>query len=299
MSVSAPDRPMRAVSLYVALTIALSSLFWAPMIISGHVLGANGSYAVGLEWCPGSAALLTCAIMRIDLVALGWNVRPWRWQILAYATPLAVCAVAYGIIWITGLGGFPNMKTVADLRDSLGLGRLTTSEVILLWIPLWLTARSVRTFASSLGEAIGWSGLLGPCLAARYGFTKAALITGAIWAIWHFPILLFSDYFDSASPPRWFALTCFVVQILGLSVIMLWLRLRSRSLWTGALLAASADVFNQLVFVPLTEPRGWITAYAIDESGFMLPLVSAGAALLFWLRRREVGQPPVPAQLGP
>jgi uncharacterized protein len=299
MSVSAPDRPMRAVSLYVALTIALSSLFWAPMIISGHVLGANGSYAVGLEWCPGSAALLTCAIMRIDLVALGWNVRPWRWQILAYATPLAVCAVAYGIIWITGLGGFPNMKTVADLRDSLGLGRLTTSEVILLWIPLWLTARSVRTFASSLGEAIGWSGLLGPCLAARYGFTKAALITGAIWAIWHFPILLFSDYFDSASPPTWFALTCFVVQILGLSVIMLWLRLRSRSLWTGALLAASADVFNQLVFVPLTEPRGWITAYAIDESGFMLPLVSAGAALLFWLRRREVGQPPVPAQLGP
>jgi uncharacterized protein len=299
MSVSAPDRPMRAVSVYVALTIALSSLFWAPMIVSGHVLGANGSYAVGLEWCPGSAALLTCAIMRIDLVALGWNVRPWRWQILAYATPLAVCAVAYGIIWITGLGGFPNMKTVADLRDSLGLGRLTTSEVILLWIPLWLTARSVRTFASSLGEAIGWSGLLGPCLAARYGFTKAALITGAIWAIWHFPILLFSDYFDSASPPTWFALTCFVVQILGLSVIMLWLRLRSRSLWTGALLAASADVFNQLVFVPLTEPRGWITAYAIDESGFMLPLVSAGAALLFWLRRREVGQPPVPAQLGP
>jgi uncharacterized protein len=299
MSVSAPNRPMRAVSVYVALTIALSSLFWAPMIISGHVLGANGSYAVGLEWCPGSAALLTCAIMRIDLVALGWNVRPWRWQILAYATPLAVCAVAYGIIWITGLGGFPNMKTVADLRDSLGLGRLTTSEVILLWIPLWLTARSVRTFASSLGEAIGWSGLLGPCLAARYGFTKAALITGAIWAIWHFPILLFSDYFDSASPPTWFALTCFVVQILGLSVIMLWLRLRSRSLWTGALLAASADVFNQLVFVPLTEPRGWITAYAIDESGFMLPLVSAGAALLFWLRRREVGQPPVPAQLGP
>jgi uncharacterized protein len=298
MSVSAPDRPMRAVSLYVALTIALSSLFWAPMIISGHVLGANGSYAVGLEWCPGSAALLTCAIMRIDLVALGWNVRPWRWQILAYATPLAVCAVAYGIIWITGLGGFPNMKTVADLRDSLGLGRLTTSEVILLWIPLWLTARSVRTFASSLGEAIGWSGLLGPCLAARYGFTKAALITGAIWAIWHFPILLFSDYFDSASPPTWFALTCFVVQILGLSVIMLWLRLRSGSLWTGALLFASTDVFNQLVFVPLTEPRGWITAYAIDESGFMLPLVSAVAALLFWLRRREVGQPPVPAQLG-
>jgi membrane protease YdiL (CAAX protease family) len=261
---------MSAISVYVALTIAFSSLFWAPMIISGHVLGANGSYAIGLEWCPGAAALVTCAILRIDLATLGWNFRPWRWQILAYATPLAVCAVAYGIIWIAGLGGFPNMKTVADLRDSLGLGRLTTSEVILLWIPLWLTARSVRTLASSLGEAIGWSGLLGPRLAERYGFTKAALITGAIWASWHFPILVFSDYFDSGSPPAWFALPSFVIQVLGLGVIMLWLRLRSGSLWTGALLFASTDVFNQLIFVPLTEPRGWITAYAIDESGFML-----------------------------
>src|SRR6516165_4499921 len=122
---------MRAIRAYLALTIALSSVFWALMIASGHVLGAHGAYAVGLEWCPGSAALLTCAILRIDPATLGWHWRPWRWQILAYTTPLAFSAVAYGVVWATGLGGFPNMKTVADLRDSLGLAGLTTPEVIL------------------------------------------------------------------------------------------------------------------------------------------------------------------------
>ena len=121
------------------------------MIASGHVLGAHGAYAVGLEWCPGSAALLTCAILRIDVATLGWHWRPWRWQILAYVTPLAVCAVAYGVVWTTGLGGFPNMKTVAELRDSLGLGGLTTPEVILLWVALWLTGGSVRSLASASG----------------------------------------------------------------------------------------------------------------------------------------------------
>jgi membrane protease YdiL (CAAX protease family) len=258
------------------------------MIASGHVLGARGAYAIGLEWCPGSAALLTCAILRIDVSTLGWHWRPWRWQIRAYVTPLAVCAVAYGVVWTTGLGGVPNMKTVADLRDSLGLGGLTTAEVIVLWVGLWLTAGSVRFLASTLGEGIGWSGFLAPRLAARFGFTKAALIIGAIWASWHFPILLFSDYFDSASPQAWFALPCFVIHILGLSVIMLWLRLRSGSLWTGALLNASMNLFNQAVFVPLTAPRGWITAYAIDDSGFVLPVVIVATALLFWLRRRDV-----------
>jgi membrane protease YdiL (CAAX protease family) len=286
---------MRPISVFVALTIALSSLFWALMIASGHVLGANGAYAVGLEWSPGSAALLTCAILRIDVATLGWHWRPWRWQILAYVTPLAFCAVAYGFVWTTGLGGFPNMKTVANLRDSLGLSGLTTPEVILLWVGLRLSAGSVRTLASALGEGIGWSGFLAPRLAVRYGFTKAALITGAIWSSWHFPILLFSDYFDSAAPPLWFALPCFVIQILGLSVIMLWLRLRSGSLWTGALVNTSMILFNQLVFAPLTAPRGWITAYTIDESGFMLPVVIVATALLFWLRRRDVAQPRVQA----
>jgi membrane protease YdiL (CAAX protease family) len=286
---------MRAISVYLALTTALSSVFWALMIATGHVLGAHGAYAVGLEWCPGSAALLTCVILRIDLATLGWHWRPWRWQMLAYVTPLAICAVTYGVVWTTGLGGFPNMKTVADLRDSLGLAGLTTAEVILLWVGLWLTAGSVRFVASTLGEGIGWSGFLAPRLAARYGFTNAALITGVIWASWHFPILLFSDYFDSAAPPLWFALPCFVIQVLGLSVIMLWLRLRSGSLWTGALINASVNLFNQVVFVPLTAPRGWITAYTIDSSGFMLPVVIVATALLFWLRRRDVAQPRVMA----
>jgi len=105
--------------------------------------------------------------------------------------------------------------------------------------------------------------------------------------------MLFADYFDNASPPAWFALPCFVIEMLGLSVIMLWLRLRSGSLWTGAQVNASANVFNQVVFAPLTAPRGWITAYTIDESGFMLPVVVVATALLFWLRRRDVVQPRV------
>ena len=278
---------MRSIRVYLALTVALSSAFWALMIACGHVLGAHGAYATGLEWCPGAAALLTCAILRIDLATLGWNWRPWRWQILAYVTPLAICAVAYGVVWTTGLGGFPNTKTVAELRESLGLAGLNTPEVILLWGALWLTEGSVRAVASTLGEAIGWSGFLAPRLAARFGFTKAALILGAIWASWHLPILLYADYFDNTSP-MWFALPCFVIEVLGWSVILLWLRLRSGSLWTGALLNASVNIFNGLVFAPLTAPHGGLTAYAIDDSGFMLPVVIVPAALLFWLRRRDV-----------
>jgi uncharacterized protein len=115
---------------------------------------------------------------------------------------------------------------------------------------------------------------------------RAAFITGAVWATWHFPILFFVDY-DSASPV-WFSLPCFVIELLGLSVIMLWLRLRSGSVWTGALVPASINLWNQGFFTPLTASRGAITNYTIDESGFMLPIVISITAYLFWRQRAAV-----------
>jgi hypothetical protein len=76
---------MKAITLYVVLAFAFSSVFYARIIASGHVGGGNGWYATGLDWCPAAAALLTCTLLRIDIGTIGWGWRPWRWQILAYA----------------------------------------------------------------------------------------------------------------------------------------------------------------------------------------------------------------------
>jgi len=286
---SANISEMKGTALYVVLAFAISSVFYALMIASGHVLGGRGWYATGLEWCPAAAALLTCMLLRIDIGTIGWRWRPWRWQILAYATPLLFCLIGYVAVWAAGLGGFPNGETVVSLKTALGIPSLSTSEVILLWTFLSLFAGTVRSMAGALGEEIGWSGFLSPRLAERYGFTRAAFITGAVWATWHFPILLFADYYDSDSASRlWFSLPCFVIELLGLSVIILWLRLRSGSVWTGALVHASFNLWNQQFFTPLTAPRGAITNYTIDESGFMLPIVISITAYLFWRQRAAV-----------
>ena len=79
---------IKAITLYVVLVFALGSVFYALIIASGHVGGGNGGYATGLHWCLAAAALLTCTLLRIDIGTIGWRWRPWRWQILAYATPL-------------------------------------------------------------------------------------------------------------------------------------------------------------------------------------------------------------------
>lgn len=276
------------VALFLLLTCLTTAPFWALGIATGDSTGGRGAYAVGSMWGPGIAALLTCWITGQSVGSLGWTWGQSRWQLLSYLWPLGVCGVAYGLVYAIGFGGFPNGETVVALRKSLGWPDAGTWTVVSGWFVLFATTGFVRGVAASLGEEIGWRGFLGPVLHEQFGFTRGALLTGAIWAVWHFPILFFSNY-DSATP-WWFATPCFVAEVLSLAIVMSWIRMRSGSLWTGAIAHASINLFNQGFFAPLTVSRGPVTAYMIDESGAILPIVLFATAVFVWTKRGLLGE---------
>lgn len=271
------------IGLFLLLTLALSSLFWALIIVSGHVGGGLGTYVKGLMWCPGVAALLTCRIARIDVGIIGWRWRQTRWQLVAWLLPLAYAAVAYGIVWATGLGGFGNPEFARRVAE--GFGWTTAPEAaVLAYFLSTATLGVIGALPWALGEEIGWRGFLAPAMHGKFGFTRGALLTGGIWALWHTPILLFADY--NSGTPWWFGLSCFAVLAVSDSVVMAWLRMRSGSVWTAAILHASHNALIQMFFTPFTSERGEVTAYAIDEFGFMLALVVLPLAVWAWRRRR-------------
>jgi len=271
------------VVLFLLLTCVTTGPFWALAILTGDAAGGHGAYSVGAMWGPGVAALLTCWLTARPVASLGWKWGQTRWQVLSYVWPLSVCAVAYCIVYASGLGGFPNPATLSELRDSLGWPSAPAWAVVTGWFLLYSTTGFVRGVAAALGEEIGWRGFLTPALDSRFGFTRGALLTGVVWAVWHFPLMFFSNY--NSATPLWYATPCFVVEVLSLSVVMAWIRMRSGSLWTGALAHASINLFNQGFFAPLTTPNGSVTAYAIDESGAILPLVLLAAAVFVWKMR--------------
>jgi uncharacterized protein len=269
--------------LFLALVFPLSAIFYGLVIASGHLATAGGRYVAGLMWMPATAALLTVWIRRLDIRSLGWGWAGTRWSLIAYLVPLAYALIAYLAIWLLGLGGFADPATVSALAAKLGWSGLGGAGFILAYFVLTATTGMIGSVAHALGEEIGWRGFLAPRMAARFGFTGGALLTGAIWASWHFPILLFADY--NSGTPWWFGLSCFTVLVLSDSVIMTWLRLRTNSVWPCAIVHASHNLFIQAFFTPLTSPRGTVTPYVIDEFGVAVPVVVLAFALWFWGRR--------------
>ena len=142
-----------------------------------------------------------------------------------------------------------------------------------------------RGLSTALGEEIGWRGFLVPELYKTMGYTNTALFSGIVWSLWHYPILIFADY--NSGTATWYALACFTVMVIAISFVFAWLRLKSGSLWTGALLHASHNLYVQTIFTPLTKNTGK-TAWYIDEFGAVLPLVAVVFAIYFWNRRNEI-----------
>ena len=274
----------RQIITYLFLVLLFSSIFYFLVIRAHQIGGGGGMYVVGIMWCPALAAIATLKLNGRRLSELGWKWPATRYVLASWYIPLLYAGVAYAIVWLTGLGGFPNHEFIDVAAKRMGLG-ISPAASTVLYVSLVGSFGLARSLSTGLGEEIGWRGFLVPELSKNVGFTGTALISGVVWSLWHYPILIFADY--NAGTATWYGLTCFTVMVVSISFVFAWLRLKSGSLWTGALLHASHNLYVQSIFTPLTADTGK-TAWFIDEFGAVLPLVAAAVALYFWMRRGEV-----------
>lgn len=285
-------KPVRKILVFLLITFALSSVFYFLIIKAG----ARGNLSIGLMWCPGIAGIVTQLIFERNLGGLGWRFRPVKYQLLAYLTPLAYALTAYLVLWLTGLGGFDPETAQNVISSQYGIGGTLSIPVFtgLYFLVVATVVFVMGGLLPALGEEIGWRGLFVPELAKVTSFANVSLISGMVWAVWHAPVLLFADY-NNVGAPGWYGLLCFAILVISMSFAFAWLRLKSGSLWTAAIMHAAHNAFIQAFFTPLTTDTGR-TTYFVDEFGLLLALAGLVTAYLFWRKRTEL---PIPEQALP
>lgn len=277
---SARDSSARAltwkkIAAFYALTLLFSSVFYALILRTGKLSGAEMFYVTGLMWCPALAGVATQRIFGGGLTAFGWQPGRARYYAAAYLLPMAYALPVYLLVWIGGLGGLDVAGFAARKAADFGWAGLPDAAVVAAYVVLAGSVGVIASLSRALGEEIGWRGFLVPELSKVTGLHGTALISGLMWALWHYPVLIFGDY--NLGAPMVYSLGCFTVMVLGVSYLMAWLRLASGTLWTAALLHAVHNRYIQGVFTPLTTDTG-PTNYLIDEFGIGLALTTVIAA---------------------
>jgi hypothetical protein len=121
------------------------------------------------------------------------------------------------------------------LGAALGLATAVGAEVsaadgpVLLLVSLWLFL---------LTEETAWRGFALPRLQARMPPVPAALLLGLLWGLWHIPLFLIADSFQSSIP-----FAGFLLSILATSVLTSWIFNHTRgSVLLAAVFHATTDV---------------------------------------------------------
>lgn len=268
--------PRRTIAIFLAIALALSAITWVPQIAAGKI---HPLWILGTMWSPGIAAIITKFLVHGSLRGMGWRPRTGSLIALAYLLPLLYALPVYAPTWLAGLGTFDEGQWIVDMGMSPWTG-----------LALIVTAGLANSLISATGEEIGWRGLLVPELMKLTSLRNAALVSGAIWAVWHMPLMLFTDYRGHGTPLA-YSLACFAGMVVGLSFIMAWLTARSGSLWPAAMLHASHNLFVQNVFdLATVESDG--TSYITGEFGIGLAVsvAIAAAILLRWWPPNEKGR---------
>lgn len=228
-------------------------------------------------WCPGFAALCSCLWLKIPIGTLGWRWPSPHTLRLAYFLPLIYATPVYVLVWLAVPGAFTLRDYEAVMARGYGLERWPVLGTFGVALPLLFTVTVLGTTIWTVGEELGWRGFLFPRLQEQFGFDGTCLISGVIWAVWHYPGLLWADY--NAGTNQIFAIACFTGGIIAMSYIMGYLRVRSDSIWPCVLLHATHNTFVQGIFDPLTASVGW-AKYATTEFGLGMVVTIVFAAIL-------------------
>ncbi|MDZ7834363.1 MAG: IS200/IS605 family transposase [Alkalibacterium sp.] len=159
----------------------------------------------------------------------------WRLHPKFYFTALFLPLLILFIVWMIGL----ILRIPSDDFFNSGL-----SVYLLLLFFLY------QIFTSGLEEP-GWRGFALEHLEKAYSFETTNWILGTIWAVWHFPYVIYLYYGDGVTAIL-FTLLGFSFSIIGQTFIFSWLYLKTRSVFLMILFHAWLNTSTTLVLGDIT-----------------------------------------------
>ena len=177
---------------------------WVFQIIAGILYrkGNSISYSVLLA-VSMFAPLLAAVLSGSEIRSIGWKPHikgNLRWILVAWFAPVALGAAGAALYFLLVPNAFDTtFAYVCTLLGNEGLSQLESNGLSIQTYAIISTVSAI-TYAPfvnmlfAVGEEAGWRGTMYPILKDRFGIINGRLLGGAIWGVWHWPIMLLTGY---------------------------------------------------------------------------------------------------------
>lgn len=285
----------KGVIAYLVLAFGIAWGNWEFAIRMLHVDVTSPQFALfGLPgaFAPAIAAVIVRAFTPVGFKDAKFKLplfSKWPYFLFALLLPLAVVtAMAFEAHAMGALSAdFDLTKAISGVVPATATAGQSFTATQLVKLGPWLIPALLGTAIVSIpllwGEEFGWRGYLQPRLFPGRPVI-AAVVTGVIWAAWHFPVILRGyDYGRDQAVLGCGALT---VSCILLAFIFAWLVERAGSIWASSLAhAATNAIGGSLTFLWFASAHNLaLTSYA----GALAwpPLLAVCLAILIFGRKR-------------
>jgi membrane protease YdiL (CAAX protease family) len=237
------NQKTKGIAAFILITFVMAWVLWEiPLRLGLDILNPIFQYvALPGAFSPAIAAIVVRKwITREGFADAGLKPnlsKSWRYYLVAWLMPLFVSAIVIGLVVALGVGS-PDF-TLQRAMSVLAPGTEAPVVPSFTWalMPLGLLVAALFSTFLLWGEEFGWRGYLQIRLFAERPLL-AAVTTGIIWGIWHYPLNLRGYNFPEHP---FLGLLVFPASTVLLSIIFGWLRLRTGSVWAPSLAHAATN----------------------------------------------------------
>ncbi|MDE5752976.1 MAG: CPBP family intramembrane metalloprotease [Oscillospiraceae bacterium] len=249
--------------IYLAFAFGLA---WILQIV-GSVFSNNGNhvaFSVILMICM-YMPFLGAVIARVPFRGMGWIPHlkgKIRYIFFALWMPALLSSIGGGLFFAVFPDAFDSdFQTVYSILKEQGA--LEQFEAQGITIPMYfaittILAVTVAPFFNmfmALGEEVGWRGVMYPYLKERLGVNRGRIVGGAVWGMWHWPVMLLAGYEygqDYIGAPV-LGLPVFCVFGVMMGILHDYVYEKTQTIWLPSLLHGAVNAFT--IFGYLTKPE--------------------------------------------
>lgn len=281
--------------IFLAITFVVT---WS-IVIAGWAAGfhTNQAYAIAtlaLSMTGPAVAALICSFAFEKggrLAALGLHFKPNWWWLAAWLLPVLISSASVLATLLLSDHQYvdPGAATIAMMQEQAP-GQADQLRALpflsaLIFAQALLIGPFINTFVLTFTEELGWRGYLYG-LWRGAGFWRTSLGTGAIWGVWHAPMIyLFGHNYPN---DRLLGVGLFVIFCMLISPIITLVRERAGSVWAAGIFHGTINALggmSMLVLGMADFPWNGI----VGIGGFVA--LALGFIVTLLLRRSQTTQP--------
>jgi membrane protease YdiL (CAAX protease family) len=258
----------KRLTIFIALTIILAWIVFLLVPICGLTYGSGAAVVIlaVAMFMPALSNLLTRLITKEGFGNM--YLRPHfkghvKEYLLLYFGPTVLLVLSGALYFLIFPGSFdPELTTLKGMVASSGKQGLDVSTLLIVQTLIFVVIGPIVNIIPTMGEELGWRGYLLPKLRIFLSDRTALIITGAIWGIWHLPVIVMGhNYGTGYWGYPWLGILAMIVFCVVLGIIEGYISIKLESVIPAAMIhstvnagAALPSIFAKSGYNPLLGP---------------------------------------------